>query len=166
VGSNQDRELFERFILEMRHLPAVLAPEGLAEDVLRRVRSRESPRWAFFRQWRPVFAMAAMLLAAVTGFWGANSLSPRPMVGGRPVEFQFAHEKASTVHLVGDFNKWNKKSLKMKKSPDGKWQIKVRLKPGSYQYLFLVDGTAWSPDPNSAEAVEDGFGGYNSSIDL
>jgi 1,4-alpha-glucan branching enzyme len=49
--------------------------------------------------------------------------------------------QATSVSLVGDFNKWNPTANVMKKMPDGAWFITVELHHGHHRYAFMVDGT-------------------------
>lgn len=54
---------------------------------------------------------------------------------------------AQKIHLVGDFNKWRKKSLPMKKLKSGDFKITVDLPCGrDYQYRYLFDNMIWQND--------------------
>jgi cyclomaltodextrinase / maltogenic alpha-amylase / neopullulanase len=44
-----------------------------------------------------------------------------------------------TVTLAGDFNKWDKTSLKMV-NINGAWQLNLNLAKGKYEYKFIADG--------------------------
>jgi 1,4-alpha-glucan branching enzyme len=80
------------------------------------------------------------------------------------VFFSFYAPAAKSVTIAGSFNAWDirKDSLA---GPDnnGVWTIVLSLSPGRYEYLFIVDGKDWQPDP-SVPAVDDGFGGKNSVL--
>lgn len=39
----------------------------------------------------------------------------------------------------------------------------MALAPGTYEYLFVVDGQ-WTPDPSALEVVPNPFGGCNSIL--
>ena len=82
----------------------------------------------------------------------------------RLVPIHFNDPSASTVSVVGTFNGWSPNSTKMSRLEDGTWRVKIRLRPGRFEYKFAVDGTDWIPDPNNPEAVDDGFGGRNSVL--
>ena len=69
--------------------------------------------------------------------------------------------EAKTVYLVGEFNRWDHRATRMVKR-QGKFQTRLELKPGEYQYKFLVDGE-WHADPN-AEQVQNEFGTTNNVI--
>lgn len=46
---------------------------------------------------------------------------------------------ASSVRVSGSFNNWSSSSLPMVKR-NGVWECRIQLKPGEYQYNFVVDG--------------------------
>jgi len=75
-------------------------------------------------------------------------------------EFSLLAPQAESVFLSGDFNEWNTSSHPLKKEKDGEWKISLSLKPGQYQYRFLVDGE-WQNDPRSPECVNNPFGTSN-----
>ena len=74
--------------------------------------------------------------------------------------FQLTAPGASAVLLVGDFTGWQKEPVPMKPGVDGVWSATVKLLPGAYLYMFIVDGK-WSEDPACAQRVLNGFGGQN-----
>ncbi|MFA5858434.1 MAG: hypothetical protein WC955_05155 [Elusimicrobiota bacterium] len=81
------------------------------------------------------------------------------------VDFTFKAEDAATVALAGDFNNWDCETAKLVKS-NGTWCIKVSLKPGRYQYVFVLDDATYVADPQAKEVVDDGYGRKNSIIDV
>ncbi|NNK80131.1 MAG: hypothetical protein HKO93_01425, partial [Flavobacteriales bacterium] len=54
---------------------------------------------------------------------------------------------AEEVYLSGDFNAWQQRELPMSKVGDG-WTIPYVLRPGNYQYKFIVDGD-WQYDESN-----------------
>jgi len=56
-------------------------------------------------------------------------------------------KQAEEVFLCGTFNKWNTISNPMVKTDSG-WVTSVYLKPGYYEYKYIVDGL-WTEDPNN-----------------
>ena len=72
------------------------------------------------------------------------------------------HKQAKKVILSGSFNRWNHDLFKMYRIENG-WEIILNLKPGDYQYRFIVDGN-WMEDPTNPDKVENEFGEYNSHI--
>ena len=69
----------------------------------------------------------------------------------------------SKVELAGDFSGWVPILLRKDKHNDGMWTLDVSLKPGVYEYKFVVDG-AWIADPENADTVDDTHGGRNSLV--
>ncbi|MCJ7543342.1 MAG: glycogen-binding domain-containing protein [Phycisphaerae bacterium] len=63
------------------------------------------------------------------------------------------------VQLLGDFNKW--KPMAMAKQKDGSFAAVVKLKPGTYEYKFVVDGQ-WRVDPDNGAWALNSFGTLNS----
>ncbi|MBI5206569.1 MAG: isoamylase early set domain-containing protein [Candidatus Firestonebacteria bacterium] len=71
-----------------------------------------------------------------------------------------------TVSVVGDFNGWDVNSFKLQYKSDGIWEGVFPIKPGKYEYMFVINGEKWIPDPKAREYKEDGFGGKNSILVL
>ncbi len=73
---------------------------------------------------------------------------------------------ARSVSVAGDFNGWNPGETRMERSDGGIWTTTIRVKPGRYQYMFVIDGKQWVADPLAAEAAGDGFGAQNAVLDV
>ncbi len=71
--------------------------------------------------------------------------------------FKYENTTAKNVFLVGDFNNWNPFNLVMTNKGAGKFNIKIRLKPGIHSYCFVVDGE-WKTDPNNRHQYSDEVG--------
>ena len=69
---------------------------------------------------------------------------------------------AKEVCLVGDFNGWDPRADRMQKR-SGRFQKKMRLTPGEYQYKFVVDDE-WHADPAAEMQVPNEYGTTNSVI--
>ena len=81
------------------------------------------------------------------------------------VQFMLVAPNAQTVSVVGDFNDWDPSATPLREAADaGVWTITVPLTAGRHQYVFMVNGTRWTPDPAAPLAVEDSFGMPNSVI--
>jgi len=78
----------------------------------------------------------------------------------KKVLFEFVAPDAQKVYLAGDFNNWNPKTNLMKKDKKGICKVTVSLKPGRYEYRFLVDGN-WVNDPACCDCVPNEFGSQN-----
>ena len=84
----------------------------------------------------------------------------KPSKSARAEVFAFQAPDALSVQLAGDFTDWKQHPVNLAKDPDGIWRAKVRLKPGTYHYRFLVDGE-WRDDPECILRVSNPFGTEN-----
>ena len=79
----------------------------------------------------------------------------------RQVRFVLKATGASWASLVGEFNGWDINAGGMKRDKDGLWVKSLRLKPGRYEYKYVVDGEWWS-DPDNPDFVYNEHGTTNS----
>ncbi len=76
----------------------------------------------------------------------------------------FYQGEAKEVKIKGEFNAWNPNNTVLQK--DGtKFTSHVLLSPGSYQYVFVVDGKEIR-DPFNNDSTSNGMGGWNSVINF
>jgi hypothetical protein len=73
---------------------------------------------------------------------------------------------AQSVAVAGDFNGWNPANTKLERTDGGMWTVTLPLKPGRYEYMFVIDGKQWIADPLAAEEATDGFGAQNAVLDV
>jgi len=73
---------------------------------------------------------------------------------------------ARSVQVAGDFNGWNPARTSLEQISNGAWAVTIPLKPGRYEYMFVVDGQQWIADPFAAEQSDDGFGSRNAVLDV
>ena len=73
---------------------------------------------------------------------------------------------AHSVSVAGDFNGWNPAHTRLEKSDGGIWTATIPLKPGRYEYMFVIDGKQWIADPLATEETTDGFGAQNAVLDV
>ncbi|MBK6898983.1 MAG: glycogen-binding domain-containing protein, partial [bacterium] len=105
--------------------------------------------------------MAAVLLLATL-------LSAAPpaaaAVKSVPVGVKFTHlaPGAGKVNLAGSFNGWDAQRHPLTDEGGGAWSIVMALKPGKYEYKFVVDG-AWFADAENPDSTPDSYGGTNSA---
>uniref|UniRef100_A0A832I3P6 AMP-activated protein kinase glycogen-binding domain-containing protein n=1 Tax=Eiseniibacteriota bacterium TaxID=2212470 RepID=A0A832I3P6_UNCEI len=126
--------------------------------------------------------LAAVLLAAAA-LAGCSALNfvkrrlPPPTQTPEGVLFRFAAPSARMVQLMGSWpeNNWGAGQAQtatflvgeMKdEDGDGIWTRVEKLPPGRYQYKFLIDRVNWKEDPNNPNRTDDGFGGFNSLVDV
>ena len=103
-----------------------------------------------------------VVTARTTGIRGPLA----PQVTPEGVLFQVQASGAVQVNIAGQFNGWSPDATDLTPGDNGLWTILLELKSGAkHRYKYLIDGS-WLPDPENPEAEPDGFGGYNSIIDL
>src|SRR5690606_24514864 len=83
---------------------------------------------------------------------------------------EYVNAGATTVWLSGTFTSWAATpaggALEMEREGDT-WTLTTLIEPiQQHQYKFIVDGTTWIPDPNNPNRVDDGFGSFNSVLDV
>lgn len=160
-----DREE-EKLIEHLESLPKFEVGEDFAEQVMCRIEGRKKrPSYTPYKKWA-VVALAATFLLLI--FFSDFALLPRleisPSGGYRKVELVFYSpaQNPRTVAVAGEFSGWD--PLPMDRVDEDYWKIQVKLKPGKYQYGFLIDGEEWIADPASLRQVPDGFGKFNSVL--
>ncbi len=124
---------------------------------------------------RPAFAAAAAVAliaasAVVSFLLQPPDAVPAPVAAGTSagtilVRFELRAPDARHVALAGSFNGWNESAVAFSRANEaGLWTVTVALRPGEYQYLFVVDGERWMPDPAAHAQVQDEFGQTNSLL--
>jgi hypothetical protein len=149
--------------------------------VRRRARAARTAWWRWFVEPRLVPLRPALAAAAAAGLVVLTSLatlqirgrdggvSP-PVTAAAPagtvlVRFELNAPEAWRVALAGSFNEWSDSSIVFTRAgSSGRWTVTVALPPGRHQYLFVVDGDRWMPDPAAHAQVEDEFGQRNSLL--
>ena len=78
---------------------------------------------------------------------------------------QSAGQTPSSVALAGSFEcpEWQGAYPLSGPNDAGEWYLDLQLRPGRYEYKFIVDGE-WTEDPESSDRVPDGLGGQNSVV--
>jgi 1,4-alpha-glucan branching enzyme len=89
----------------------------------------------------------------------------RPQQTEHGVAFQCYAPDAFLVYLVGDFNDWghgrdglvfDPKLAMNGPDKDGVWRASIELRPGEYEYQFVIDGDHPIRDPNAQEIDDRG----------
>jgi len=83
----------------------------------------------------------------------------------RNFTFVFRGPDAKRVSVSGEFNDWSPDATPMKRGAGGQWETTLALKPGRYQYKFVVDGN-WTHDPDARENVRNEHGSLNSVTEI
>jgi hypothetical protein len=118
---------------------------------------------------RPAFGMLVALVILGLGAALLRSAAVKGPVAKDAEAAIFVHFRvdapgASEVALAGTFTGWEP-SFQLRESVPGVWSVLVPLEPGVHDYVFVIDGTRWIPDPH-AFLVDDSFGGTNSRLTL
>ena len=92
---------------------------------------------------------------------GSAARSGRPLRKIK-VRFSVLSSLAREIYVAGDFNNWNRRGTRLRREHGNVWSAEVMLRPGVYEYLFLVDGH-WETDPG-ARTVRKAFGTRNSVL--
>jgi serine protease AprX len=94
------------------------------------------------------------------------SLAP-PRVTNGAVVFVHHDDRARRVSVAGDFNGWDASAHEFKRDRTGSWRAEIGgIAGGEYRYKFVVDGREWKEDPSNLMKREDGFGGFNSILNV
>ncbi len=111
-----------------------------------------------------VAGLAAVATRLVTP-GGTGDTAARVPPGTVLVRFEVTAPDAGRVALAGSFNGWSDTSTFFGRDPEtGVWSVTVPLAPGQHEYLFVIDGDRWIPDPEAHALVDDGFGNMNSIL--
>jgi cyclomaltodextrinase / maltogenic alpha-amylase / neopullulanase len=68
------------------------------------------------------------------------------------------------VQIAGSFNSWNPQHHYLH-FIGGHWEIELEIDPGLYTYQIIADG-CWMPDPSNPLRVDNGYGAYNSLLEI
>ena len=92
----------------------------------------------------------------VHGIDNVMQLSQFPFVQGNQVLFRYFGDSSTTsVKVNGSFNNWI--DLPLVNVGNNVWELQVELKPGEYNYAFIVNGE-WTLDPLNRNKTMDNFG--------
>jgi 1,4-alpha-glucan branching enzyme len=93
-------------------------------------------------------------------------LKKRKLKSNVRVTFIFPAElHAESVHLLGDFNAWDKSATPLAKNEDGYWETRLDLEPGrQFQFKYLVNQQIWRNDLEADAHVGNPFGTQNSVV--
>jgi hypothetical protein len=164
-------------------------PENLTENIMAKISQKEIqiqsswinhlkrqisiPSLSFPRKWESIFSfrlVGAAAAAALVVFFAFTFIFNTPdtsSICSAEVQFslRITDNKAHTVAIAGDFNGWNPHLLE-DSDGDGIWTGTLKLEPGRYEYMFVLDGEKWFPDPNALRYVKDGFGNKNAILEI
>ena len=165
----------ERYLLEHQ------APAGLLDAA----RLRATMRPTGWGSRAVVIAVAASLLVGVAAglYLAGGSSSPDAAVAvpplgpvdavvrtadhhAKPVRLVCLAPEAADVAVAGSWNAWSAQAAPMRPVGDGLFAVELLIPQGRHEYMFVVDGERWMPDPSAPLAADDGFGQRNSVIEI
>lgn len=101
-----------------------------------------------------------------THFFDHEVLTP-PRFNGGKVVFIYHDDNAKSVHLACDLNGWDASKTPLANDYDGVWRAEVAVpEAGKYRYKFVIDNSRWIEDPSNGMKEEDGYGGFNSLLNV
>lgn len=168
--------------VEVPEPPADLVDRAVLRAVQRRAQSEERFDWKWLRprvlrlRVTPSLLLAGVVAAALFGVWvtrdaGSSRARPSASASARMeasealVRLMLPAEGAHTVAVAGEFNGWRTDDVFLEDPEgDGVFVGTLRLEPGSYAYMFVVDGERWVTDPYAVNHRDDGFGNQNAIL--
>ncbi len=174
-----EAERWDRLLARAQELGPEAAPAGLEARILRALPARRRhPAWRRAAVWalRPrqvrVSPLAGLAAAAALAFILILPRDEAPVPPATPqaaaptiyVQFVMEAPGAGSVAVAGDFNAWTPQLALSDADGDGVWTGRLALKPGVHHYMFVIDGSQWTTDPNADRYVDDGFGNRNAVL--
>lgn len=168
---------FDDRVMEALHAPDVIplhpAREPRRPWLVRPWTLRVSPIGAFAAAAAlvGVVAFSAWQLSPIdqvqvaTGQFG-ESLTPVANTGEEPLvvhQFTYYQKGLQSISLVGEFNDWSADSTSMMEVSPGVWTVSLRLRPGVYEYQYILNGKQRVTDPTMPQTSSD-FGSPNSVV--
>jgi len=178
----QDEYLrLKEMVASLNFLPQVSTPQNLTQNIMAKISQEEIriqsswidrlkkqisfPRLSF----RLVGAAAAAALVMFFAFTFIFNTPDTSLICSAEVQFslRIGDNKTHTVAIAGDFNNWDPQANILEDPEgDGIWTGTLKLEPGRYEYMFVMDGEKWFPDPNALRYVKDGFGNKNAILEI
>jgi len=178
---NKEYQSLKEIITSLNSLSPQPAPRTFTQNIMAKISQKEIqiqtswidrikkqisiPRLSF----RLVGAAAAATLIVFFAFIFVFNTPDTSPICSAEVQFSLKINdgKAHTVAIAGDFNDWNPQANILEDPEgDGIWIGTLKLEPGRYEYMFVLDGEKWLPDPNALRYVKDGFGNKNAILEI
>ena len=97
---------------------------------------------------------------------GGSTAMGKKAIKEKKVKFVLDAPQANEVWLAGNFNNWKERTMPLRRDKRNRvWGINVALRPGRYEYKFVVDGN-WISDPNNSNRIVNALGTENSIIEI
>jgi len=169
-------------VTSLDSLPPVSAPQNLTQNIMTKISQEEIQlhtswldllkkqisfsRLSFHLAGGIALTTALILFFAFTFIFNIPDTSP---ICSAEVQFSLRinDNKIHTLAIAGDFNNWDPQANRLEDPEgDGTWTATLKLAPGRYEYMFVLDGEEWFPDPNALRYVKDGFGNKNALLEI
>ena len=93
--------------------------------------------------------------------------SGSPVTIGRRVTFVLHDHTAKSMAVFGSWNGWGGSGIEARRVESGLLEAVAEDLPlGQHRYKFLVNGVQWRDDAANPHTSADGFGGYNSVLEV
>ncbi len=172
----QEYQRLKEIATSLNSFPQVSVPQNLTQTIMAKISQEEiqiQSSWMDQLKKRFSFRLVGVTAAAVVvvffAFTFIFNMPDTSSICSAEVQFslRISDSKAHTVAIAGDFNQWNFQSNCLE-DPDGDgiWTATLKLPPGRYEYMFVLDGEEWVPDPNANKFVKDGFGNMNAILEI
>src|SRR3989339_1294460 len=153
-----------RILEELESLPLLIkrqsAPEVLAEKIMDSISIKET---AFVAERFSFFVLKWALVVVVFWVIGISLFLKFNDEKKITVKFVLDRQGARDISLAGDFNGWDTNKNKLVRQGNT-WVLEMKLNPGRYQYMFVLNGTDWVSDDKAKETIDDGFGRTNAIL--
>jgi len=88
-----------------------------------------------------------------------------PAMEEQEVVLTFYAPGAREVQVAGAFNHWRPDANPLGHMGSEEWSARLMLRPGLYEYRFVVDGI-WTDDPQAMQSASNPYGGLNSVLSV
>lgn len=113
-----------------------------------------------------IHAGRAVALALADRHGAAADFAASPLAGEDEVNFWLHDDGAREVRVFGSWDGWAQPGRMAVTVEPGVWRAALpHPAPGAYVYKWLVDGR-WLPDPSNPRRKHDGYGGWNSLLEV
>jgi len=179
-GLKKEYDAFGKALRMVAESPRPAVPSAFTQEVMKRLPPSAIPlgerirlflfagrtlRWNMATALVTVLALTVSLLVVSRQYVPPNgpiaALRPAAQESAATVRLNLYAPQARKVTVSGDFNKWQVDADVMSRQDGGVWTIDIKLKPGVYSYMFVVDGKAWVTDPDAETYQDDGYGNKN-----
>ena len=178
---NKEYQRLKQLVNSLNSLSEINAPNGFTQKIMAKISQKEiqvQTSWTdrlkkqisipqfSFRLVSGAIAVAVVVFFAFTFIFNTPDTS---LICSAEVQFslKISDGKTHTVAIAGDFNGWNPQANILEDPKgDGIWTGILKLEPGRYEYMFVLDGEKWFTDPNALRYVKDGFGNKNAILEI